>query len=560
MEQFRLFLAILLSFLVFLVWDAFFVDKEALRQQQQPQQEQAQKEPPQKQEPAPAQPASPKPPPPEPTEPRQPPPAEPSGETVTVETPLYTVKLNEKGAAVTSFVLKNYQESAREDAPLKQLVSPDIPVGTVQTGLGARSLGEMETALFKKQTPEDRLQVEKSPRPLVFRWSNGEVVVEKTYRFAPDSYLIRVALSISNQTQSRIRDNLTVSLLGRFDQAESRYSFQGPSALISNGLEQIDIDDIPDQNRYEGAIRWFALERQYFISAVVLPERDLSKQTPLYLSRMAGGGVVKSQYWFPEAIISPGDQQVYEFDIFFGPKSLHTLNELDNGLAQAVDFGWFDIIAKPCLWLMNFIYDFIPNYGVAIIFLTIIIKLLLWPLGNKSYKSMNDMKKLQPEMARIREKYKHDKQKMNQELMALYKTYGINPLGGCLPMVLQIPVFIALYRMLYEAIELRHAPFALWINDLSAPDRLFRFNVDYIPLMEPPYGIPVLTVIMGLSMYLQQKMTPQAGDPTQAKMMTLMPIVLTVIFVNFPAGLVLYFLVNNLLSMAQQYYISKKNA
>jgi len=167
------------------------------------------------------------------------------------------------------------------------------------------------------------------------------------------------------------------------------------------------------------------------------------------------------------------------------------------------------------------------------------------------------MKKLQPLMTEIREKHKDDKKMMNQELMSLYRTYKINPMGGCLPMVLQIPVFIALYRMLYEAIELRHAPFFLWINDLSAPDRLFNFDVS-IPFMQPPYGIPVLTIVMGATMFLQQKMSPPPGDPTQAKMMMFLPIVFTVIFINFSSGLVLYWLINNVLSISQQYYVSKK--
>jgi YidC/Oxa1 family membrane protein insertase len=162
-------------------------------------------------------------------------------------------------------------------------------------------------------------------------------------------------------------------------------------------------------------------------------------------------------------------------------------------------------------------------------------------------------------MTEIREKHKGDKQKMNQELMALYRTYKVNPMGGCLPMVLQIPVFFALYRMLYQAIELRHAPFLLWINDLSAPDRLFHFGFS-IPFMQPPYGIPVLTIIMGATMLLQQKMSPPPGDPTQAKMMMLMPVVFTFIFINFSSGLVLYWLVNNVLSISQQYYVQKKTA
>ena len=170
---------------------------------------------------------------------------------------------------------------------------------------------------------------------------------------------------------------------------------------------------------------------------------------------------------------------------------------------------------------------------------------------------MNEMKRVQPLMTEIREKYKDDKKKQNQEMMALYKTYKINPMGGCLPMLMQLPVFFALYKMLYEAIELRHAPFFGWINDLSAPDRLFSFDFA-IPLMQPPYGIPVLTLIMGASMFLQQKMSPPPGDPTQAKIMMIMPIAFTFIFINFSSGLVLYWLVNNILSMGQQFYIQKK--
>jgi YidC/Oxa1 family membrane protein insertase len=172
---------------------------------------------------------------------------------------------------------------------------------------------------------------------------------------------------------------------------------------------------------------------------------------------------------------------------------------------------------------------------------------------------MGEMRRLQPLMQEIREKYKDDKTRMNQEMMALYRTYKVNPMGGCLPMLIQLPVFFALYRMLYSAIELRHAPFFGWINDLSAPDRLFHFGFK-IPFMDPPYGIPVLTLVMGATMLIQQKMSPQAGDPSQAKMMMLMPVVFTFIFINFSSGLVLYWLVSNLFSIAQQYYTQKQMA
>jgi YidC/Oxa1 family membrane protein insertase len=270
--------------------------------------------------------------------------------------------------------------------------------------------------------------------------------------------------------------------------------------------------------------------------------------------------LVVAQFILPETTIKPETQQSFEFKIFKGPKSMSLLSSYGFNLGKAVNFGMFDILAKPCLWLMNFIYhNLIPNYGIAIIILTLMTKVLLWPLGTKSYKSMSDMKKLAPLIKEIKEKYKDDRKRVNEETMGLYRTYKINPLGGCLPMLVQIPVFFALYRMLYEAIELRHAPFFLWINDLAAPDRLFRFDFT-IPFMDPPYGIPVLTLVMGATMFLQQKMSPPMGDPTQAKMMMLMPVIFTFIFINFSSGLVLYWLVNNIVSISQQYYITKKYA
>jgi YidC/Oxa1 family membrane protein insertase len=199
------------------------------------------------------------------------------------------------------------------------------------------------------------------------------------------------------------------------------------------------------------------------------------------------------------------------------------------------------------------LYGLVHNYGVAIIIVTIILKAIFWPITHKGLKSMKNMQKLQPKMVKIKEKYKGDPTKMNQEMMNLYKTYKVNPLGGCLPMLLQIPVFFALYRVLLQSIELRHAPFMLWITDLSAPDRLYLgFDIPYLG------GLPVLTLLMGASMFLQQKMTPTTADPTQAKIMMFLPLIFTVMFVNFASGLVLYWFVNNLLSILQQYTINRQ--
>ncbi|MBN2419777.1 MAG: membrane protein insertase YidC, partial [Deltaproteobacteria bacterium] len=256
--------------------------------------------------------------------------------------------------------------------------------------------------------------------------------------------------------------------------------------------------------------------------------------------------------------ITPGAEVSKEYSLFLGPRDVRILEQFGHKLDKAIDYGFFSIIAGPLHFILNFFNGFLNNYGLSIILLTIIIKIIFWPLTHKSQKSMKEMQKLQPLMAKIREKYKDNREMMNKELMGLYRTYKVNPMSGCLPMLIQIPVFFALYRVLNSSIELRHAPFALWINDLSAPDRLFSFSFS-IPFMDPPHGIPVLTLLMGASMFLQQKLQPMVGDPSQAKIMMFMPIMFTVMFINFPSGLVLYWLTQNILSIGQQYYINKKS-
>jgi YidC/Oxa1 family membrane protein insertase len=429
-------------------------------------------------------------------------------------------------------------------------------LGVGHLGFVGQSVAELDKAVFRTDLAADQLLVNESIQNLTFLWrSPTGVVIQKTYSFDAASYVVGLDVTVKNGSGRSIQDRLTISLNGRTPGDERLYSFQGPSALIDDELQQIKIKKIKDQNTFDGKIKWIAIQSRYFMSGLI---PDQIEEARLQLS-LKSDEFIAAQYQLPEKAISSGNQYTYKYRLFIGPKKISYLKSVGNNLERLIDFGWFDFIARPCLWLLNLFYSVIPNYGVAIIILTILVKVLLWPLGQKSYKSMSEMKKLQPLMKEIREKYKDDKQRMNQEVMGLYKTYKINPLGGCLPMIVQLPVFFALYRMLYQAIELRHAPFFLWINDLSAPDRLFNFNFS-IPFMEPPYGIPVLTVIMGASMLLQQKMSPPMGDATQAKMMMFMPIIFTVIFINFSSGLVLYWLVNNILSIAQQYYTQKKYA
>jgi YidC/Oxa1 family membrane protein insertase len=555
MEQSRLLIAIVLSLAIFLAWQFIFSPDEAERRQAKKvespavEEKQAVKDTEKPYKEAIEKPA----------------PAEesiveetplPEAATITVDTPLYQAKISENGAVFYSVLLKNYREKVQKNAPLKQILTGDETFGVGLLGFTGKSIAGLDKAVFTANLPSRQVQVNDSPRDLTFLWrSQDGIVIEKTYKFAPDTYAIGMEVIIKNGSGRGIQDKLFVALYSKAPDDKRMYAFEGPSALINDKLEEIKTKKLKDQNTFDGKIKWVALQSRYFMSGLI---PDQIEEASLHLA-LKSDKFIAARYRQPEKAIQPGTQYTYKYQLFMGPKRIQELRNVGNDLQKVVDFGWFDIIAKPCLWLMNLFYSVIPNYGVAIIILTILVKLLLWPLGQKSYKSMSEMKKIQPLMKEIREKYKDDKQRMNQEVMGLYRTYKINPLGGCLPMVVQLPVFFALYRMLYEAIELRHAPFFLWIDDLAAPDRLFRFDFS-IPFMEPPYGIPVLTIVMGASMLLQQKMSPPMGDATQAKMMMFMPIIFTVIFINFSSGLVLYWLVNNILSIAQQYYTQKKYA
>ena len=478
---------------------------------------------------------------------------------ITVNTPLYSVKISEKGAIFKSFILKNYREAVEKDSPYKEIIVKKNKEGSIILGLKENSIRGIEKAIFVSNLNEDTINIVNEERKIAFSWESPEgIIFEKVFLFSPEEYTIGLNVNIKNGSSHTFNDKIKLSLIKYFKQEKAMYGFEGPSALINNKLEQIKTKKLEDKSIFSGNFKWIALQDRYFMSSILpLNNEDAEEGTMKLLFK---DNILEAHYILPNIMVNPGTQKKIEYKLFLGPKSMKVLKKTGHSLDKAIDFGMFDILAKPCLWIMNFLHDnLIQNYGIAIIILTIFTKILLWPLGAKSYKSMGEMKKIQPLMVELREKYKNDKKKMNQEVMLLYKTYKVNPLGGCLPMVVQIPVFFALYRMLYEAIELRHAPFFLWINDLSAPDRLFNFDFS-IPFMQAPYGIPVLTIIMGGSMLLQQKMSPPMGDPAQAKMMMFMPIIFTVIFINFSSGLVLYWLTNNLLSIAQQHYIMKKNA
>jgi YidC/Oxa1 family membrane protein insertase len=480
-----------------------------------------------------------------------------TGKDVVVGTPLYRAVFTETGARLKSFVLKRYRETIDRNSPGKELVKANE---VEHLPFAFSFVDNQIAALNLAPYAPDKPFVEVSSgeeKTLTFLYeAPGWIKITRQYLFYSDKYQIDLRVWVENLGSQPWKNAPSLSLfnLPFSSGGGSRYSFEGPALLVNNELQEVKFKKLKDgEKQFPGPIDWVAYTNQYFTMAVV--PVNLAPNHARLKALDASTEMVKATLIGPQIALQPGAQQQFRYKLYLGPKEVKTLKTADPKLAKAVNFGWFDIIAQPLLVCLKFFNRFTHNYGIAIILLTVVIKILFWPLTHKSYVSMQAMKKLQPKMQKIREKYKDDKEKLNQEIMQLYRTHKVNPVGGCLPMILQIPVFFALYRVLYSSIAMRHAPFFLWINDLSAPDRLpVGFTIPYLG------GFPVLTLLMGISMFIQQKMTPTTGDPRQEKMMLMMPIIFTVFFVNFPSGLVLYWLVNNVLSIGQQYFINKKTA
>ncbi|MFT5697275.1 MAG: YidC/Oxa1 family membrane protein insertase [Desulforhopalus sp.] len=470
---------------------------------------------------------------------------------VTIDTDLYTAILSEDGGTVTSFVLKNYKETHDAESLGMQLVKTDATQGFPMefswgSALPGRVLYNSDVENVSLSKGQDKGQL-----VLTAEAGNGLTVV-RTYSFNNDTYLIDLSVKIINGSGAILQGIPQLSQINtRFETSISpakRFLFAGPAAYMNEDLSEVGEGDFEDGPFVlQGAIDWAGYESNYFLCAVV--PTDGNGKT---FTMQGTADLAQTQLTGSLDTLQAGMEKEYVYHIFYGPKKLKMLKEIGYNLERSINFGWFDVIAKPALWLLNTFYGVFHNYGIAIILVTVLFKAAFWPISQKGMKSMKNMQKLQPKMAKLKEKYKGDPTKMNQEVMSLYKTYKVNPLGGCLPMVLQIPVFFALYKVLLLSIELRHAPFMLWITDLSAPDRLYiGFDLPYLG------GLPVLTLLMGASMFFQQKLTPTTADPTQAKIMMFLPVVFTFMFLNFASGLVLYWFINNLLSILQQVIINR---
>jgi YidC/Oxa1 family membrane protein insertase len=375
--------------------------------------------------------------------------------------------------------------------------------------------------------------------------ATGGVQVDKIFTFYRDSYLVDVEYQIRNSSGSSISPHAYYQLV-RDDSASKGDSmfistYAGPAIYTDQQkFQKVAFSDIEKGKatfQKQSNDGWVAMLQHYFVSAW-LPHNGVARE---FYTKPMGDKLYAAGVILPVGSIAPGASGVISVPLYAGPQEQENLSKLAPGLDLTVDYGWLTIIAAPLYWVLSKIQSLVNNWGVAIILLTVLIKLAFYPLAAKSYRSMAHMRVLGPKLQKLKEHYGDDRQRLHQAMMELYKTEKVNPLGGCLPVIVQIPVFIALYWVLLASVEIRHAPFALWIQDLSAAD---------------PYY--VLPIIMGVTMIIQTKLNPTPPDPIQAKVMMVMPFAFSIFFFFFPAGLVLYWVVNNVLSIAQQWQITRK--
>lgn len=482
---------------------------------------------------------------------------------VTIQTPSLRAALSTVGGRLLHLQLHDYRTTVDPSSPPLEIVNfgedGDAPLGLMLRGTPPAPPWSDEQLVYKPSQTELVVPPGGSAEVRLSAVTPDGVEIEKSFRFDAKGFGFEVGVKVVDP-QHRYSE-VGLRWTHRPTPIQSRYAFHGPEALVGGKLLHFSDDELKQGKIFPDAstardqappIHWAGYADSYFLSAIAPREND-----PARLWVKKESAEITSEVLIP----ATAAEKSYPFTIYTGPKDLHALEAVGHHLTRTVDLGWFGFVAEPMLHVLKLFHTATRNYGIDIILLTVLVKLVTVPLTQKSYKSMQEMQKLQPQMKRLQEKYADDREALNREVMELYRRHNVNPLGGCLPMLVQMPIFIGLYNALLSAVELRHAAFLGWMNDLSAPDRL-------PPLTQAPFAtvagvevrIPVLTLLMGASMLIQQRMTPQMGDPVQQRMMMIMPLVFTVMFINFPSGLALYWLVNNVLTIAQQVYVQRSRS
>ena len=499
---------------------------------------------------------------------------------VFIETPTLKGSINLKGAILDDLELSNYKISLDENSKNIELFLPDGTTNPYYVEIGWKQINETSIDLPNLETEwESNSTMLSSDNNVVLSWKNNQNITFNITYEIDENYMFSIKQEIFNGSNKTI-DVFPYRLIKRINTPDTINFFilhEGLISLLNDELLEKDYDDLMDDcssantsknlycdNKSQGG--WLGFTDKYWMSVLIPdPTEPINVN---YRHGNNGRDNYRTGYVGQIFNINPAQSISYNGHLFAGAKNLDILNNYKKTLSiprfnDAIDWGWFSFLTKPISHAINWFYGYVGNFGLAIIAFTILMRLILFPLAHTSFKSMAKMKKLQPEMKLLKETYPDDKQKMQQELMALYKREGANPVAGCLPIMVQIPIFFSLYKVLFVTIEMYHAPFYGWIHDLSAPDPLGLVTLFGIfPWNFPPFlsiiNIGILPIIMGFTMWLQQKLNPAPADPTQARIFALLPFVFTFILAGFAAGLVLYWSVNNILSIAQQWFIQRK--
>jgi len=463
---------------------------------------------------------------------------------IEVRTDVLAVTISRQGGTLIGATLLNYPVAKDRPDELVNLLSTDPDtLALLQSGLLTRGGSDANhLAVFASSRDSvdlggaDEIEV-----PLSWTDESG-VVVTKTYRFSRGSYIVGLEQAVTNNSDAAWEGAEYIQLQRHLGSQErsmfdvDSYSFNGPIVYDGEKAEKLKRDDLEDDGPYEGSSDrgWFGAIQHHFVTGVVPAPGETQK----YEVSLRGQNAMTRAIGNVRSV-SAGTSHTFATSIFLGPKLQSQLEEVDETLKLTVDYGWLTILSQPLFWVLSAAFGVFGNWGVAIIAVTILIKLIFYKLTESSGRSMAKMRNLQPRIKAMQERYKDDKPAQSQAMMALYKEEKVNPAAGCLPILIQMPFFLAFYWVLLESVEMRQAPFALWITDLSVRDPFF-----------------ILPLVMGAAMFFQQKLNPQVGDAVQAKVMQIMPIIFTVFFAFFPAGLVLYWVTNTLLSIAQQWKIN----